>query len=398
MTLLWCYALLAVHLVLWFGLMGRAWHRNVRAMARLPRRVPARVRWPRVCAIVPARNEERALERALRSLLAQDYPNFVVVCANDGSTDRTGAILQRLAGEFPHRLVVTHVPEPPPGWMGKTHAQWHAVRLAPADATLLLFTDADVEHAPDTLRRAVAKLDAERADLLAIFPVVRSGSLAENAALPVLMHAGLTGVDLRGLNDPRRRVAVGIGAFTLLRRGLYERWGGHEAIRGEVIDDIALGVMTKRAGGRLVLARDPHAVQLRMYHGLWDLVRGFEKNVHTAVGGGVVRLVAAAFALSGVHLMPLVAAAIAWSHVGTEAKLAFFLAGALALATGETLAERTACFHRGNPWATALGYPLGVAVALLVFVRSAWHGAVRGRVRWRGRTLSRPPQQVRILR
>ncbi|MGA7752019.1 MAG: glycosyltransferase family 2 protein, partial [Candidatus Sulfotelmatobacter sp.] len=99
---------------------------------------------PRVSIIVPARNEEEAIEQALRSLLALDYDNYEVIAVNDRSTDRTGEIMEQVAknsGSTP-ALRVVHHEELPPGWLGKTHAMWTAANYATGD--WLLFTDADV--------------------------------------------------------------------------------------------------------------------------------------------------------------------------------------------------------------------------------------------------------------
>lgn len=397
MEIIWSYILVGLHVLFWFGVLGPALRRNLRAVPRLPLRVPRRTAWPRVTAIVPARNEERALEASLRSLLAQTYPGLHIVCANDGSTDRTRDIAAALAREFPGRLTLVDVPDLPDGWLGKPHAQHHAVQNAPADTDIYLFTDADVIHEPATLHRAVAHLLRERGDLLAIFPRVDCVGVFENATMPLLVHIGLAANDLRKLNDPKRRTAVGIGAFTMLRRGIYERFGGHAAIRGEVIDDMALGLKAKQAAGKLCLVRDPNAVHLRMYHGGAEIVRGFEKNVQTAIGGGVVRLAFYAALWLGIHLLPVVAALHALTIQGSEAKFALFLAACIAFATGETLAARTRSFVRGAPLLTALFYPLGVLLMLAVFVRAAWHSVFRRTVRWRGRTTRIGPQQVRML-
>src|SRR5262249_55525298 len=144
---------------------------------------------PRVSIIVPARNEEQTIEQALQTLLALDYDNYEVIAVNDRSTDRTGEIMDRVAGELEHRnaqsrsphpvaqdatrvghplLRVIHHAELPPGWLGKTHAMWTAANQASGE--WLLFTDADVLFKPDSVRRALAYAEAEPADHVVLFP------------------------------------------------------------------------------------------------------------------------------------------------------------------------------------------------------------------------------------
>ena len=145
----------------------------------------------RVSVIVAARNEEEHVEAAVGSLLALEYPDYEVIAVNDRSTDRTGEILDRLAGRDPSRLRVLHVSELPPGWLGKPHAMGLAAQQATGD--WLLFTDADVSFRPDALRRAVVCAEANRADHLVLFPTARMHSLSERmmfAFFPTLAAFG----------------------------------------------------------------------------------------------------------------------------------------------------------------------------------------------------------------
>lgn len=385
------WGLLALHSALWFGRWTWVWRRHLRAIPRLMR--PGREPLPSLAVFVPARNEERGIERALRSLLGQDYPGLRIVVANDHSTDGTGAILRRLAAEFPERLTVIVPPALPPGWMGKCHALHHAVRALPGPpAEWMLFTDADVIHGRDTLRRAVRHAVRSRADLLTIMPRLDCFSLWDNAVLPVLMHLGTLMVNPAHLNNPRRREIIGIGAFTLARRSTYEAWGGHAAIRAEVIDDMAMGLMTKRHGGRLALVRDRRAVHLRMYPNLAEMMRGFEKNMYTGVGNHPGRAVAAMVALLAIHWTPLGVAL--WGAAAGLPVLA--MAGlAVAVLTGAVLASRVAPLWRTEPVLVALGYPLGALVAAVILSRSLLNGGLRGRVSWRGRTVALEEQQTK---
>src|SRR5580700_10112448 len=125
---------------------------------------------PRVSIIVPARNEERDIESSLRTLLALDYDNYEVIAVNDRSTDRTGEIMETVAQSAAARgrMRVIHHRELPAGWLGKTHAMWTAANAATGD--WLLFTDADVLFKPDSVRRALAYAESERADHVVVFP------------------------------------------------------------------------------------------------------------------------------------------------------------------------------------------------------------------------------------
>lgn len=392
----------ALQLVLYFGPMRWRHRRHVAAIPRLS--APDRdtmARGPRVAVLVPARNEQEAITPAIRSLMRQSYPRLRVIVANDRSTDATRGLLDRLLLEFPdrERLVVVDVPcDPPDGWMGKCHALWHATRQLREDEELLLFCDADVIHRRNTVAGAIADMSRHRVDLLAIFPRVDCRSFWESALMPVLVSIGLTSMDPRALNDPRRREVAGIGAFTMLRRAMYDSWGGHETIRGEVIDDMALALMVKQRGGTMRLCQADGGVHLRMYRGLGDIVRGFSKNAHTSFGGGMGRAMVVATGFGFVHLGWLLGGAMLIAKTtGLMQAAAVVLILMLWLGVGAEIHRRSAGFANANRAQLIAGYPLGVVLMMGIMLRSAWLGAVRGVVVWRGRTLRRPKQRVRML-
>ncbi len=387
------WTLLALVALLWFVLWHRKFWSHHRATPRLGRaRVGPGAPFVTVC--VPARDEERYVGAAVRSLIAQDYPRFRVVVANDRSTDGTAAILDGIARDAdPARLTVLHVPEPPEGWMGKCHALHRAVAAAPPETEFYLFTDADVIHRPDTLSRSVAQMMEERADLFAISPRVQCVGAWENALLPLFMQLGVIQIDPRHLNDPERKEIVGIGAFTLIRRSMYESWGGHRRIRGETIDDMAMGLLTKRAGGRLLLVRGGAAVRLRMYTSLQGIIAGFEKNMHTAVGGGWDRAVGGAIFFPLAHASPAIVAIAAALCGAWPLALA---ALALHAACAAVLVARTRHYLAIRPALVAIMYPAGALLAAYILLLSTYHARQRGVVRWRGREIKRPRQMTKL--
>lgn len=387
---------LVIHAFLWFVHWELVYRRHMRLTPRLASLPSADAPATPVTVFVPARNEEAGIGRAVRSLCDSAYPNLHIVCINDHSTDRTGEILQQLAGEYtPGRLTVLNAPELPPGWMGKCHALHHGVSNAPMRGDVYLFTDADVIHEPHAIARAVHHMQRDRLDLLAVFPRVWCEGLAENVVLPILSHLGLLHLNPANVSDPTRREFAGVGAFCMIRRTMYDSWGGHESIKGEVIDDMAMGLRTKRAGGRLGLAGDPSAVRLRMYSDLDSIIRGFEKNMHQAIGRGFLLSVAAALSFPLTHCVPLIVALLS-IVTGTGWPWLPAWAFVLHLLTGWRLALRSAQVMDISRWKCALLYPAGAAIAMYIMLRSAWHAEFHGEVHWRGRRLPRPEQETRL--
>ena len=254
---------------------------NLALVPRLRARVPER--FPRVSVIVPARDEERMIERAVRALLAQTYPALEVIVVNDRSTDATGAILARLARED-ERLIVIDNEEPPPGWLGKPWAM-HQGSLR-ARGELLLFIDADVLYEPEAIGSAVAKIEERGVPMLTLTPHVEMHGFWEHVMMPQLAVFAFTLMPLWLVNRTRiAALALGGGTGNLVRRADYDACGGHVALRDAVVDDIGLGRLFRRNGRRteVIVAND--FISVRMYHGLGEIVRGFTKNAFAVAAG-----------------------------------------------------------------------------------------------------------------
>jgi len=233
---------------------------------------------PRVSIIVPARNEEEIIEQALQTLLCLDYYNYEVIAVNDRSTDRTGEIIDRVsenfraskaaAGKAPdtitqsqqprsapariaetragHPLRVIHHTELPAGWLGKTHAMWTAANQASGD--WLLFTDADVLFKPDSLRRALAYAESQAADHVVLFPRMIMKRTGEYMMIAFFQTMFMFGHRPWKVADPSTDDHMGVGAFNLVRRRVYDAVGTYQALRMEVLDDMKLGKVVKKSG------------------------------------------------------------------------------------------------------------------------------------------------------
>ena len=327
---------------------------------------------PSLTIIAAARDEAGRVEQAARSLLAQDYPRVRIVLIDDRSTDETGRILDRIAGED-SRLRVLHVESLPEGWIGKCHAL--ALGAEAAESDWILFTDADVTLAPDAARRAVSLAVRERWDHVAVAPDMRIEGLGEAvfiAAFVVIFNASLRPWLA---SDPRRKNAIGIGAFNLVKRSAYELAGGHSKIRYELLDDIALGKILKQSGARQVFARHDGLVAVRWHSGVLGLVRGVEKNAYPAARYNLLLGLVA----------PWIQLALAWAPLiglllpGATPKIA-----ALAAWAGVFLCYREAARNVSIRVWQAILMPVGVALFLYSFVRSMVVTLKQGGVIWRG--------------
>jgi glycosyltransferase involved in cell wall biosynthesis len=233
-----------------------------------------------VTVCIPARNEERELGRALDAWMAQDWPGLRIVVVDDGSTDRTPAILAERAAGGPGALRVLRNDTLPPGWLGKNHALDLASRQPEAlAADWLLFADADARAGPEILRRAFAFLEEHPADLLTLLPAIDTETWAERMFMPVANMFFLWLVPPRRVADPRSRCCCGVGSFMLVRRAVYDAVAGHAGAPMEAVDDMGLAHRVKGAGYRNRVALGGPGLHLRMYHGTWAMIQGLRKNL-----------------------------------------------------------------------------------------------------------------------
>lgn len=336
----------------------------VRELARTP---PAQ--WPRVSVIMPARNEERTLEPALRSKLKETYLELEFILVNDRSTDATGAVADAFARTEP-RLQVVHVDALPEGWLGKVHAMQRGYERASGE--WVLFSDADIHLEPGVLERVVAYAEQEQCDHVCILPAVTCSGFVLQATLATFFRILCVGARLWAVPDPRSSAAIGVGAFNLVRRAALARTPGLEWLKMEIGDDAALGVMLKRSGARQAVLNGRSAVSLEFYPSLQALTRALEKN------GASVPF--PAILVSNLLLGVLECGFLAGFGSG-HLPLVLLSAVTWAVAAGATLGLcRWLGFKPGSAW-----FPfLGVLPLAWAMVRSGALALVRGGVMWRG--------------
>ena len=328
--------------------------------------------WPEVSVIVAARDEAPGIEAAMRSLLGLDYPELEIIALDDRSGDATGEILDRLATQIP-RLRVLHVRELPPGWLGKNHALARGAQEARGE--LLLFTDADVEFAPGALRTAVAILEAEKLDHLALGPGLRLPGAWLAACVAYFARQFYVYLRPWRARDPRSAAFVGVGAFNLLRTASYRAAGGHERLALRPDDDVKLGKLIKQAGLRQELRHAPDALRVTWYATVGEFIRGLEKNVLAGLDyrGGFA--LAGLAALLAVETLPWLVLAVGDSAARAAALGALLVACA---SLAGILAEMRA------PVAAALLAPLAALAFVYACARSILLTYARGGIVWRG--------------
>ena len=367
-----------ISLAAWIYLLlfrGFFWLMRERDDRSLPHKPAA---WPAVAAVVPARNEADVIDRSIGSLLAQEYPGeFRVVLVDDNSEDGTGKIAAAASADASGRLTVITGRPLTRGWTGKLWAVSQGVEAASASApTYLWITDADIAHDPQTLRRLVARAEAGKLTLVSLMARLQTGTLAERLLIPAFVFFFDMLFPFSLVNHPKNRLAAAAGGCMLVRRESLAAAGGIAAIRGEIIDDCALGARLK-AQGPIWLGLTRTSVSLRPYGSLGDIGRMVSRSAYAQLGYSPWLL---AGTLVGMGLVYLSAPLLAAFGAG-YARWLGVAAWALMTAAFQPMLR----YYRLSPlWGLAL--PLVGALYTLFTVRSAidvWRG--KGGM-WKGRS------------
>jgi cellulose synthase/poly-beta-1,6-N-acetylglucosamine synthase-like glycosyltransferase len=332
----------------------------------------ATVDWPKVSVIAPARNEELEIERAVGSLLTQDYPNYELIVLNDRSTDGTGEILTRMQAENP-QLRAFHLDDLPAGWLGKNFAMHFGA--AQASGELLLFTDADVVMQPDTLRRAVHHLQSGEVDHLTMVPDLDMSSRWLDAFVVTFMIFFCAYIRPWKVDNSKSKAHVGIGAFNLIRTDVYDSIGTHEAIRMRPDDDLKLGKIVKLGGFKQAIVYGQDVISVRWYGSVSQMIQGLMKNAFSGADYRLELVVFATLSMLTFFIWP-----IAGIFVSSGVSRWLYLA---TMGCHMLLFIDTARHARVPAWLCVL-FPIGV----LLFIYIQWRATIltyvnRG-IRWRG--------------
>jgi cellulose synthase/poly-beta-1,6-N-acetylglucosamine synthase-like glycosyltransferase len=340
---------------------------------------------PRVSIIVPARNEAETIEQALKTLLALDYNNYEVIAVNDRSTDSTGEIMERVSKNLhlsqtaretrnpATTLRVIHHNELPAGWLGKTHAMWTAANQASGD--WLLFTDADVLFKPDSLRRALTYAESVPADHVVLFPQMIMKRPGEYMMIAFFQTMFMFGHRPWKVADPSTDDHMGVGAFNLVRRHVYDAVGSYQALRMEVLDDMKLGKVVKKGGfaQRNVFGGD--LISIRWAHGAMGVVNNLTKNFFAVLSFQWWRALLSAIALAFLNYGPFIG--VWFAHGWAKVPYAIALGSMFLIYVGMSVRSAVPPYY-------FLLHPVGTTLFIYTLARSTILTLWNDGIVWRG--------------
>lgn len=347
-----------------------------RRISRCIVRTPVPAAWPRVTVIVPAKDEGATIEDCLNSLLDSDYPDLEIIAVNDRSADETGTIMERVASRTDGLeqicMQVLHIEDLPADWLGKSHAMHQGAQRATGE--LLLFTDGDIIFSPQAITRATQIFLHQQLDHLALLPQLARGGLFERAFVTYFGFLLASGTFFWLIPTRWKHAYVGIGAFNLLKRSVYQATGGLETIRLDVLDDIKLGKLIKQSGFQQAVYLGIDELKVRWQPSAWAVITGIEKNAFASLNYSLIRLCSVTLLYLLFFLAPFCVPFLCSLSTATG----FF---ATLILLHLTYAILGWIFSSGlviTPWLLYASLALTFA-----FWRSAWITLKNGGIRWR---------------
>ena len=350
---------------------------------------------PKVSIILPARNEEKFIDKCLVSLLNQDYDNYEIIVINDSSEDSTGDLIKKYAKKYSKIIPVDADPKPV-GWVGKNWACMEGYKKATGE--LLLFTDADTKHANSVISLAVSHLLSLELDALTVIPRMLCLDLITKITLPMISTFLHTRFSALRVNDKSKNTGYFFGSFFIIKKTTYDSVGTHEGVRQELIEDGALGKKVKESGFKMRMVRGEHlidAVWARDINTLWNalkrlMVPFYLQNAKLAVASsiGVLFLLFMSF--------PIFAYSVILFNDTTSSLVLVVIAGiASALVYTGAILDATKGLDLGIKY--ALLAPIGGFVVAGGFFAGLIQAKSKDAVSWRGRTYSMKGQTQRSI-
>jgi len=325
----------------------------------------------KISVIIPARNEERNIEKALRSILSSDYPTFEVIVVNDRSEDNTKEIIKKIQADY-NTLKTIDIGSLPEGWLGKNYALHSGVSIA--SGNYYLFTDADVIMQKDTLKKAMSFCKSNNLDHLAVAAVINMpGLFLRLFSSAFIIFFSMYAKPWKA-KDPKSKRYIGLGAFNLVKSEVYKNIGGHNPIKMRPDDDIKLGKLIKSRGFRQDMLFGKDLIEVEWYSSFKETLKGLIKNSYAGIDYNFLNLILSTIGLTFLYVFPVISAFFS-SGIAFLLNLMIFLFTALIYLVISKP-------HKIN-FLYFIGFPFATLLFLYILWRSTIYTLVNGGIVWK---------------
>lgn len=329
---------------------------------------------PFISVIVAAKDEETSIAQTIQSLTKQRGVQLEIIAVNDRSTDDTGNILNRLKSECDH-VTVHHIHQLPEGWLGKNHALQKGYEVSKGN--YIVFTDADVLYEPNALKNAYLYLQKEQVDHVTIAPNLQATSVWLKSFVSYFLFGfGFFKRPWTANNDHSLKGGMGIGAFQLMPRNVYEEIGTHKAFPLRPDDDLYLGQRIKASGFKQRLTTGFQQISVEWYPNLKEGIKGLEKNTFAGLNYSYLM---GLFAITGTFFSQVLPFFLIWATEGLLQQIVFvniLLMLALFIVTIRKMTTYSIWF--------VFMLPLSASLFIYAITKALLLTFIQGGIKWRG--------------
>jgi glycosyltransferase involved in cell wall biosynthesis len=330
---------------------------------------------PLVSVIIAAKDEEKTIGPTIASLFKQSYKNLEIIVVNDRSTDRTSKVVEQIQSADAPQVKLINIEDLPAGWLGKNNAMYKGYMHSKGD--YLLFTDADIEFAPDTVRSAVSYFSQYQVDHITLMPffIAKSFWLRGFVHLfAVFLYA--TKWPWKPNDDKQTKQGIGFGAFNMLTRDAYEKIGTHKELKLRPDDDLQLGMKVKQSGLKQRYMIGADHIKVEWYPSLTEANKGLEKNIFAGINYSLPALFFVIMSILLFYLSPFIGIWFmsGWQQIALALTI-LFIVGVYLLYSIKVLKDTAY---------EVVVLPLLILIYLYIFIRSCILILRRGGMYWRG--------------
>ena len=341
---------------------------------------------PKVSVILPARNEEDFISKCLETLCLQDYDNFEIIAIDDSSEDKTGEIIGKFSKED-SKVIHVKAKEKPEKWMGKNWACMEGFKKATGD--IMLFTDADTKFEKNVMSLAVSHLQSENLDALTVIPRLRCIDKITKITLPMLstfLHSRYSALNV---NNPKKKVGYFFGSFFVIKRKVYEEIGTHEKVKQEIIEDGALGKITKESGYALKMVRGEHLIEALYSRSSKEMWNGLKRLMVPLYHQSSSSAVGVFFAVLFILFMPI--PLLGYSIIAFDSSISFITLLSASIISTITIFSASIMETKMGlnlSITNSIFAPIGSIIVVLGFLAGILQANKSTAVSWRGRKYS----------
>jgi chlorobactene glucosyltransferase len=337
---------------------------------------------PLVSILVPAKDEEYNIKSCIKSLLAQDYPNFEVIVIDDRSKDRTYEIAKEYERTSSH-LKVVQIKALPQGWTGKSHALDEGVKFAKGE--ILLFVDADTKHSHDCVTSSMVELEERDLDALSVEPYFAWTSFFQELTFSVftLITACLFPIFL--VNKKGSKITLSNGQYIMIKKKVYDEIGGHKAIKDKILEDLAIAESVKKHGFSYNLILGTDFITVKMYRDMASFWEGWSRILFLALKGNLLNALLLYVVFIAISIFPFMTLfyIISSVYMGLPVMNLITMLGVAVIALIIFANSFVNSFFRINP-AYSLLHPLSILAGMAVMGNSIILTLHKKQIEWKG--------------